>query len=150
MYQKSIVHYMTKVCVDVLFYVGIICCALVPFSSSWLVRYFYITDEMVLFMKVILLASGISGVYILWQLKVIFRTLMEGNPFIHANVTCLRKIAVACLVISLIYVLKLIVLPSISTVVIVAIFSVVCLLCLTLKDLFKQSIYYKDENDLTV
>ena len=141
---------MTKVCVDVLFYVGIICCALVPFSSSWLVRYFYITDEMVLFMKVILLASGISGVYILWQLKVIFRTLMEGNPFIHANVTCLRKIAVACLVISLIYVLKLIVLPSISTVVIVAIFSVVCLLCLTLKDLFKQSIYYKDENDLTV
>ena len=150
MYQKSIVHYITKVCVDILFYVGIICCALVPFSSSWLVRYFYITDNMVLFMKVILLASGISGVYILWQLKVIFRTLMEGNPFIHANVTCLRKIAVACLVISLIYVLKLIVLPSISTVVIVAIFSVVCLLCLTLKDLFKQSIYYKDENDLTV
>ena len=150
MYQKSIVHYITKVCVDILFYVGIICCALVPFSSSWLVRYFYITNNMVLFMKVILLASGISGVYILWQLKVIFRTLMEGNPFIHANVTCLRKIAVACLVISLIYVLKLIVLPSISTVVIVAIFSVVCLLCLTLKDLFKQSIYYKDENDLTV
>ena len=150
MYQKSIVHYITKVCVDVLFYVGIICCALVPFSSSWLVRYFYITDNMVLFMKVILLASGISGVYILWQLKVIFRTLMEGNPFIHANVMCLRKIAVACLIISVIYLLKLVVLPSISTVVIVAIFAVVCLLCLTLKDLFKQSIYYKDENDLTV
>ena len=150
MYQKSIVHYITKVCVDILFYVGIICCALVPFSSSWLVRYFYITDNMVLFMKVILLASGISGVYILWQLKVIFRTLLEGNPFIHANVTCLRKIAISCLIISLIYLLKLVVLPSISTVVIVAIFSVVCLLCLTLKDLFKQSIYYKDENDLTV
>lgn len=150
MYQKSIVHYMTKVCIDILFYVGIVCCALVPFSSSWLFRYFNITDEKVLFAIIILLASGISCVYILWQLKVIFKTLLDGNPFIHANVTCLRKIAMSCLVISLIYVVKLIVMPTISTVVIVAIFVIACLLCLTLKDLFKQSIYYKDENDLTV
>ncbi len=150
MYQKSIVHYMTKVCIDILFYVGMVCCAMVPFSSSWLFRYFHITDEMSLFAIIILLASGISCVYILWQLKVIFRTLLEGNPFIHANVTCLRKIAMSCLVISLIYVVKLIVMPTISTVVIVVIFVIACLLCLTLKDLFKQSIYYKDENDLTV
>lgn len=150
MYQKSIVHYMTKVCIDILFYAGIICCALVPFSSSWMSRYFYVADEMVLFAIIILLASGILCVYILWQLKVIFRTLLDGNPFIHANVTCLRKIAMSCLVISLIYVVKFIVMPTISTVVIVAIFVIACLLCLTLKDLFKQSIYYKDENDLTV
>lgn len=150
MYQKSIVHYMTKVCIDILFYTGIVCCALVPFSSSWLRGYFYIADDMALFAIIILLLSGISCVYILWQLKVIFKTLMEGNPFIHANVTCLRKIAISCMFISMIYVVKLIVMPTISTIVIVAIFVIACLLCLTLKDLFKQSIYYKDENDLTV
>ncbi len=151
MYQKSIVHYMTKVCIDVLFYVGIACCALVPFSSTWILNYFNIhVDEMAKFVIVVLLASGISSVYILWQLKVIFKTLLDGNPFIHANVACLRKIAVSSLIISVIYVIKLIVLPTISTVIIIAIFMVACLLCLTLKDLFKQSIYYKDENDLTV
>lgn len=150
MYQKSIVHHMTKVCIDILFYVGIACCALVPFSSSWLLGYFNISNDMAVFVILILLASGISSVYILWQLKVIFKTLLNGNPFIHANVTCLRKIAVSCLVISLIYIVKLIVLPTISTAVIIAIFMIACLLCLTLKDLFKQSIYYKDENDLTV
>lgn len=150
MYQKSIVHHMTKVCIDILFYVGIACCTLVPFSSSWLLGYFNISDDMAVFVILILLASGISSVYILWQLKVIFKTLLNGNPFIHANVTCLRKIAVSCLVISLIYIVKLIVLPTISTAVIIAIFMIACLLCLTLKDLFKQSIYYKDENDLTV
>lgn len=150
MYQKSIVHYMTKVCIDILFYAGIVICALVPFSSSWLFNYFYITNEMATFMIIILLTSGISSVYIVWQLKVIFKTLLEGNPFIHANVSCLRKIAIACIVISFIYLIKMIVLPTISTIVIIAIFVIACLLCLTLKDLFKQSIYYKDENDLTV
>ncbi len=150
MYQKSIVHYMTKICVDILFYVAILCCIMIPFSSPWLFRYFGIAEASALFIKAILLASGISCVYILWQLKVIFRTLMEGNPFIHANVMCLRKIAVTCLVVSFIFVVKMIVMPTISTIVIVVIFIVGCLLCLTLKDLFKQSIYYKDENDLTV
>ena len=150
MYQKSIVHYMTKICIDILFYLGIVCCALVPFSSSWLLCYFNIASKMSLFVTVILLASGIFSVYILWQLKVIFKTLLNGNPFIHANVECLRKIAVACLAISVIYIIKMIVMPTISTIVIIAIFVIACLLCLTLKDLFKQSIYYKDENDLTV
>lgn len=150
MYQKSVVHYITKISVDILFYAAILCCIYIPFSSSWMFRYFGIAGANAFFAKAILLASGISCVYILWQLKVIFRTLMEGNPFIHANVSCLRKIAVACLVISLIFFVKMIVMPTISTIVIVAIFIVGCLLCLTLKDLFKQSIYYKDENDLTV
>ncbi len=150
MYQKSIVHYMTKVCIDVLFYLGIICCVLIPFSSSWMKKYFYVADERVLFVTIILLASGISCIYILWQLKVIFRTLLNGNPFIYANVACLRKIAMSCMAVSLIYIVKLIVMPTISTVIIIAIFVIACLLCLTLKDLFKQSIYYKDENDLTV
>lgn len=150
MYQKSIVHYMTKISIDILFYAAIVACILVPFSSSWLFSYFAIVEAGAIFIKVVLLASGLSCTYILWQLKVIFKTLMDGNPFIHANVSCLRKIAIACLVISFIYLVKMIVMPTISTIVIVIIFIVGCLLCLTLKDLFKQSIYYKDENDLTV
>ncbi len=150
MYQKSMIHYMTKVSIDILFFIAIICCILVPFSSRWLFRYFGIVESSAFFAKAVLLASGISCIYILWQLKVIFKTLMKGNPFIHSNVSCLRKIALACLAISIIYIVKMIVMPTISTIVIIVIFIVACLLCLTLKDLFKQSIYYKDENDLTV
>ena len=150
MYQKSIVHYLTKISIDILFIVAIICCALVPFSSRWLYLYFGIVEADAMFVKAILLASGITCVYIFWQLKVIFKTLLKGNPFIYANVSCLRKIALACLGIALIYLVKMIVMPTISTIVIIVIFVVACLLCLTLKDLFKQSIYYKDENDLTV
>lgn len=150
MYQKSVVHYMTKVCIDILFYVGIVCCLLIPFSSKLLFKYYNIGSEMALFAKMILLLSGSACIYILWQLKVIFKTLLNSNPFIYANVTALRKIAISCSLIAVIYFLKLIIMPTISTIVIIVIFVVACLLCLTLKDLFKQSIYYKDENDLTV
>lgn len=150
MYQKSVIHYMTKVCIDFLFFIGILCCILVPFMSHKVFSYLNVATEMLTFATIILLASGLVCVYILWQLKVIFKTLMNGNPFIHANVSCLRKIAMSCLAISFIFVVKMVVLPTISTIVIIAIFIVGCLLCLTLKDLFKQSIYYKDENDLTV
>ena len=150
MYQKSVIHYMTKICIDILFFAGIICCAYIPFSSRLLWNYYGVENQTELFVKVILLCSGICCVYILRQLKVIFKTLLEGNPFIHANVACLRKISMSCLVISIIYLVKMIFMPTISTIVIISIFIVGCLLCLTLKDLFKQSIYYKDENDLTV
>jgi len=115
-----------------------------------MLSYFNIADEMAFIMKATLFLSGISSVYILWQLKVIFKTLLDGNPFIASNVICLRKIAISCLLIAIIYIIKLFIMPTISTAVIIAIFVIATLLCLTLKDLFKQSIYYKDENDLTV
>jgi len=150
MYKKSTVHFITKICVDVLFYVGIACCILVPFSSSWLVKYFNFQGQTTTSMIIILLLSGSTSVYILYQLKIIFKTLLVGNPFIDANVTCLRKIALASLLISIIYVVKCLFSFTISTVVIIAIFLIASLICLTLKDLFKQAIYYKEENDLTV
>lgn len=150
MYKKSPVHFITKICVDVLFYVGIACCLLVPFSSNWLVKYFYFQGQTTTPMIIVLLLSGSASVYILYQLKIIFKTLLVGNPFIDANVTCLRKIAIASFLISIIYIFKCLFSFTISTVVIISIFIIASLFCLTLKDLFKQAINYKEENDLTV
>nr|WP_312576389.1 DUF2975 domain-containing protein [Sedimentibacter sp.] len=150
MYKKSIVHYIAKICVDVLFYVGIVCCLLVPFSSSWLIKYFNFAGNTTTFMIVVLMLSGIASVYILWQLKVIFKTLLVGNPFIVENVASLRKIALSSSLISLIYVIKCLFSFTISTLVIIVMFMIASLFCLTIKDLFKQAINYKDENDLTI
>jgi len=150
MYKKSIVHNMTRVCVDILFYVGIICCLLVPFSKPWLIKYFGFASKTASLMIIVLVLSGILSVYILLQLKIIFRTLLVGNPFIMTNVMCLRKISIASILISIIYVGKCLFSFTIATLVIIVIFIIASLFCLTLKDLFKQAIYYKDENDLTV
>ena len=150
MYKKSIVHYMTKVCVDILLCVSIICSVYVPFSKAVIIKYFGFAEKTAGPMVIILLLSGILSAYILWQIHVMFKTLLVGTPFIESNVTCFRKIAVASLLISIIYSFKCLFAFTLGTVVIVLIFMIACLFALTLKDLFKQAIHYKDENDLTV
>ena len=150
MYKKSMVHYITKICVDFLFYFGIVCCVLLPFSGKLISIYFGFIGNASVPMMIILLLSGILSVYILYQLKIMFKTLLNGNPFICANVVCFRKIAVASLLIAITYLFKCFIYFTVSTVVIIAIFIIACLFSLTLKDLFKQAVYYKDENDLTV
>lgn len=150
MYKKSIIHYMTKICVDILFYVGIVCCLLVPFSKEMIAKYFGFIGAATAPIIIVLFLSGVLSVYILWQLKIMFRTLLNGNPFIAANVTCFRKIAAASILIALIYLIKCLFSFTLSTIVIIVIFIIAGLFSLTLKDLFKQAIYYKDENDLTV
>jgi xanthine/uracil permease len=79
-----------------------------------------------------------------------FKSLLGGNPFINKNVSCFRRMAVACAVISLLYIIKCFFLFTIATVIIVLVFVIGCLFCLTLKDIFKQAIALKEENDLTV
>lgn len=151
MYQKSLFHYLAKTAVDVLFYIGIICVAALPFFSKPVSAFFlgYEHKYALLFLMVLFL-SGCCGVYILFHLKQMYKSLLSGNPFIDENISHFRKMAVACFVAALIYVAKCIFMFTVSTVLIIMVFLIGCLFCLTLKDLFKQAVNYKTENDLTI
>jgi len=150
MYQGSFVHRLTKICVDIMFYGGILCCAALPFIMSPLMEYFRYSETEILPYTAILLASGLCAVYILWQLKKMLKTLFSGNPFVSANATCLRKCAVASFLIATVYLVKAVFWFTVATAVIVIIFMLLGLFCLTLKDVFKQAIAYKEETDWTV
>ncbi|MBR2973100.1 MAG: DUF2975 domain-containing protein [Clostridia bacterium] len=151
MYQKSITHYISKIVVDVLFYVSIVCVILVPVWAKTL--FFWLTERnagnLISFVAIIFL-SGLCCVYILYNLKQMFRTLLVGNPFTDQNVSRFRKMAITCAVIAFMYIVKCIFMFTYATLVIAAIFVVGCLFCLTLKDLFKQAINYKTETELTI
>ena len=150
MYKNSFVHYLTKVLVDVMFYGGILCCVALPFVMPVLTDFFGYDRTAVVPFTIILLLSGLCALYILWQLKAMFKTLLSGNPFVGANVSCLRKCSVASFLIAVIYVVKMIFWPTVTATVFVIIFSLLGLFCLTLKDVFKQAVAYKEENDWTV
>ena len=150
MYKNSFVHYLTKVLVDIMFFGGILCCIAVPFIMPYLAVYFGYREAAVLPFTIILLSSGLCALYILWQLKAMFKTLLSGNPFTGANVSCLRKCSVASFLIAILYIAKLTFWFTIASSIIVIIFSLLGLFCLTLKDVFKQAIAYKEENDWTV
>ena len=151
MYKKSMMHYIAKAVIDILFYVSIVCVIASPVFSKWLFGWINYSDSdyLVLFTLIVLL-SGLCCVYILFNLKQMYRSLLVGNPFVDKNVRHLRKIAVACILIAIMYIAKCFFMFTVATVVIAFVFIVGCLFCLTLKDLFKQAINYKTENELTI
>ncbi|MBE7036301.1 MAG: DUF2975 domain-containing protein [Ruminococcaceae bacterium] len=151
MYKKSVTHYLSKIIIDVLFYLSLLCTAAVPFVSKELfdwIGYSELNSSTVF--SVIVFISGACCSYILFNLKQMYTSLLVGNPFIDKNVSHFRKMAVACIVVAAIYTIKCFFMFTYATVVIAAVFAVGCLFCLTLKDLFKQTINYKTENDLTI
>lgn len=151
MYKKSITHYVSKIAVDVLFYLSIICTAFVPFVSGKIFLWIgYPESNYLIPFTVILFSSGLCCAFILFNLKLMFKTVMVGNPFIDKNVIHMRRIAASCALISLIYIVKCIFMFTLATLLIAAVFAVACLLCLTLKDLFKQAVNFKLENDFTI
>ena len=151
MYQKSLTHYISKILVDILFYASIVCTLLVPVFSRQVYMWIqYPYESYFLPFTLIVFVSGIFCVLILYHLKRLFKTLMVGDPFVEGNVVHLRRIALYCGCISLIYAVKCLFLFTLLTFVVAGAFCVGCLLCLTLKDLFKQAVNYKAENELTI
>ncbi len=147
---NSSIHRLTKIVVDILFYGGILAFIfIIPFAKMWR-TYYGLGDNEMLFYAAILFLSGICAIYIMWQLKKIFKSISGGDPFIVKNVGCLRKISVACMLISIIYIVKAIWYFSVTAIVLVVAFALMGLICLTLKDIIKQAIAYKEENDWTV
>ena len=150
MYKKNNIHYLTKIFVDILFYAGIVCCIALPFVMPYLAKHFGYDDRVILPFNIILIIAGGCSLYILWQLKGIFKTLMDGSPFVLSNVDGLRKSAIASFVIVVDFAIKNIFWFSIMTTIITLIFALLGLFCLVLKDVFKQAINFKEENDWTV
>ena len=150
MNENNFVHYLTKILLEIMFYGGILCCAAVPFIASSAAFYFGYSETMVVAFAIIIFSSGICSLFIIWQLKIVFKSLIAGNPFIPENVSCFRKCAVACFLIGIAFIIDILLAFTVVSVFIVIIFSLLGLFCLTLKDVFKQAIVYKEDQDWTV
>jgi len=150
MVEKSVVHRVTKILVDIMFYGGIVLCAALPVLLPYGMRLIGHGAHMYWPNLAVLMLSGVLSLYIVYQLKVIFKTLVGGNPFVARNVSCLRRAAVASALISIVFLVRISVWFTISATVIALIFALLALFSLTLKDVFKQAVAYKEENDWTV
>ncbi len=145
MYRSKIIT-LTEWCVSTMFWLGIPACALSP-AAVYLYGYrgfdFYVQAGAVFL-------SGIASVFIMRQLRKMFKTIKAGDPFVVDNVKSLGNVGIAAWCIGLVYVLKLFFLPTVSTVMIVIIFVCGGLFCFTLSRLFETAVRIKLENDLTI
>ncbi len=150
MYKTNFINKLTKAIVDIFFYLGIVTCLLVPFATPKIMRYLNLSDSLITPTIITLLLSGVCAVYIIFQLKRTFKTLITGNPFVIENTLYLKNMSIAAFLISLIYIIKLFYWFTFATVIIVLVFLIAGLFCLTLRDLFKQAVKFKEDNDLTI
>lgn len=150
MKRKRILHQFTKIVIDFMFYSGIVVCALVPFAIHKSTEYSALMQEIAWQMIAVLMISGTMSVYVLWEIRCIFKTFVNANPFTQKNVSILRRIAVASFVIAATYIYKCVFWFTLATAIIVIIFGIAGLFCLVLADVFEQAVVYKEENDLTV
>ena len=150
MEKTRVIHYMTKILVDIMFYGGIVACFVLPFVLPTLMKVSGIPMTFRMPYTLILLSAGMCSIYIVYQLKCMLKTLLGGKPFVIQNVSCLRKCAVASALIAGIFIVRLCFWITIASSIIVVIFALLSLFSIVIKDLFKQAVAYKEETDWTV
>lgn len=147
MKKESNVYKLTKIVIDLVFILGAISLFFVPYLTSIWTDLFDYSKNIYVFLTIIIVLVGIIVLYIVWNLRCILKSIVEDNPFTIDNINHLRKMALGCLLSTLIFGVKLIVKFTIPSLVLTLAFVIATLCFLTLKDLFKQALFYKEETE---
>jgi len=107
----------------------------------------YLDKERFHFTVWFLRICGLFGEVVVFTLLKIFRTISKGNPFVKANEIDLKTIAVLAFVFAVLFSVKAYFYVTAVTigVIILALGMSVC--AYVFSQLFKQSLYYKEETD---
>lgn len=140
----------TKFLLDFMFCGGILVTISLPWSIKWvgsqlpyMVRHY---EESV----IIYFVLGIAAEKLLWELRKIFQTVLEGRCFVRENVTSLQKMANWSFFIALMSVVRSIVYMTIAMCVVIFVFMVAGLFSKVLSFVFDQAVTYKEETDWTI
>lgn len=140
----------TKALLDFMFFGGIIVVATVPFSFSFVGRYYSLFKSYYLPFCLIFMSAGAVAVLILGELRRMFKTVIKEDPFVTSNVTSLKKMGVYAFIISAIMTVRLFIIVTPAALVLVAVFLIAGLFSMVLAMVFDQAVTYKQENDLTI
>lgn len=142
---------LTKIILDVMFYIGIVVLITVPVWLHFAGKYYSASiKENYWLMLIVFAVSGLCGIFIVNELRRMMRTVIEQNCFVDANVKSLRMMAKFSIIISVFFLVKVAFLPTPATCIIVLVFFVAALFSMVLSCVFQEAINYKLENDLTI
>ena len=142
---------LTKLILDIMFFTGII----VPLTLPIWLRFagtHYSKDIEIhyLAMLIVFAVSGLNGLLIVNELRKMMKTVLEANCFVEDNVKSLRRMARYSLVISIFFFIKVLLVPTPATLIIILVFFIAALFSVVLSCVFQEAVNYKDENDLTI
>lgn len=138
-----------KICLQIVFGIGILVIILLPFLLKWYTL--YINPQLSYYPALILLyISGVPALVIVREFIIMFKTLKDENPFVMSNVKHLKIVSICSLIIAVEYFLGLFIITSVFAIVVVGVFVIAWLGLYILSELLKQAIQYKEENELTI
>ena len=146
---KNSLSNLIEICLKIIFVIGIIIYIALPWLLGWYVNVFNPILNYTAAL-IILYASGIPALVIVYKFIKIFGTLKLDNPFILENVKCLRVVSLCSLIISIIYIVGMFFIVSVFEIMAIAIFIIAWLGTYVLAELLEKAIEYKEENDLTI
>ncbi|MDD3362610.1 MAG: DUF2975 domain-containing protein [Hespellia sp.] len=141
----------TKVILDIMLVLGIITIITLPLTMHLAGKYYSAEIEVhFVAMMWILGAAALFGMLILYELRSMMKTVVEENCFVQRNVTSLDRMGGFSICISVMFVIKVFVVPTPATAVIIIVFFIAALFSGVLARVFAQAVRYKEENDLTI
>ena len=141
----------TKLVLDIMFFGGIVVFVNLPFILKFLGKYYSsVITEYILLMLIVFGISGVFGLIIISQLRQMMKTVVEKSCFVKENVKSLNIMTVSSFCIFIMFIIKILIMPTPATGIIVLVFFIAALFSKVLEYVFAEAIRHKEENDLTI
>ena len=150
MRQSRLISF-TKYFLDFMFFSGILVEVSLPFSLKMLGEYYWKEmAEQYWPMLIIFGLSGICGLIIVYQLRKMMKTVVKRECFVDNNTKSLSTMGKVSFVITVLFIVKCILLPTPASFVIVLTFFIARVFSHVLSLVFEEAVRFKEENDLTI
>ncbi len=148
--KKETLIRLTKYFLDFMFFGGIVVTATLPFSLKFIGRYLERVAQNYGEALIIYFVLGIAAVVIIRELRKIFKTVIDKNCFVHANVESLKKMGKWSFFIVLMSLVRSFVYLTMAIAVVILVFTIAGLFSFVLSFVFEEAVGYKEENELTI
>ena len=140
----------TKYLLDFMFYAGIVVTLTLPVSIRFYGRYNSYFAQYWLSLVALFGASGLLALLIIYELRRMFRSVLQEDCFVRANVVSLKRMGNYSFGIAAITALRLFLYLTPAVLVVILVFVIAGLFSKVLAQVFDTAVSYKEENDLTI
>ncbi len=148
--NKDTLIKLTKYILDAMFYGGIVITATLPFSLKFIGKHLSTVAEHYGEAVIIYFVLGIAAIVIIRELRKIFKTVLEKDCFVLANVESLKKMGKWSFFIVVMSIVRSIVYLTVVMLVVILVFTIAGMFSMVLSFVFEEAVGYKEENDFTI
>lgn len=148
--KKEALIKFTKYILDFMFFGGIVVTVTLPFSIKFLGQYIERMQGHYGEIVIIYFVLGIAAIKIVWELRKIFKTVIDKNCFVKENVVSLDKMCKWSFFIVLMSIVRSVVYLTSAMGVVILVFTIAGLFSKVLSFVFEEAVGYKEENDFTI